>query len=92
MLRFLTDRGSQFVHRSEPDSRFKPEDRVTTLCDRASLLTCHVPGRVTVVQIAGENEARGQRSFPPIRPCLVMVARTSTIARTATSAVMSEIS
>jgi hypothetical protein len=39
----------------------------------------------------GERYA-GLVSFPPIRPCLTMVASTSTIARTATNAVMSEIS
>lgn len=39
-----------------------------------------------------ENEPRSQRSFPPILPCLVMVASTSTKARTATNAVISEIS
>ena len=43
-------------------------------------------------EIGSEDERRRQCSFPPIRPCLVMEASTSTIARTATSAVMSEMS
>ena len=45
-----------------------------------------------LTEIRREDERRSQRSFPPIRPCLVMEASTSTIARTATSAVISEIS
>ena len=48
--------------------------------------------RVPAVEIRSEDERGRQCSFPPIRPCLVMVASTSTIARTATSAVMSEMS
>ena len=48
--------------------------------------------RVPALYVACEDEGGCQRSFPPIRPCLVMVASTSTMARTATSAVMSEMS
>ncbi len=51
-----------------------------------------IPCRVPAVEIGGEDEGLGQCSFPPMRPCLVMEASTSTIARTATSAVISEIS
>jgi hypothetical protein len=47
---------------------------------------------VPAVNIGDENERGNQLSFPPIRPCLVIDASTSTIARTATSAVMSEMS
>ena len=50
------------------------------------------PASLPSQSIGSEDERRRQCSFPPIRPCLVMVASTSTIARTATSAVMSEIS
>ena len=69
--------GSQFNLRSET------EDWGTSRGDQAG---------VPALEVADENERGSQRSFPPIRPCLVMEASTSTIARTATSAVMSEMS
>lgn len=56
------------------------------------LLRSFAPCGIAGMQISSEDERRGQCSFPPIRPCLVMVANTSTIARTATSAVISEMS
>lgn len=89
---FMGNRGSQRVHRDQVDGWFKTQDRLTGLCYGASLFPRLTPGRVPTVKIGSEDERRSQCSFPPIRPCLVMEASTSTIARTATSAVMSEIS
>lgn len=48
--------------------------------------------QVSAIRIRDEEENRNQCSLPPMRPCLTIVASTSTMARTATSAVMSEIS
>jgi hypothetical protein len=91
-FRFLRDRVVKLVDRCQPDHWLKPQDRLTGYGYGASLITCFTPGFFPAVQIGSEDERRGQRSFPPIRPCLVIVANTSTMARTATSAVMSEIS
>jgi hypothetical protein len=48
--------------------------------------------RVSAARICDEEENRDQCSLPPMRPCLTIAASTSTMARTATSAVMSEMS
>ena len=69
--------GNQFHCRPETENRLASRGYCT---------------RVPAVEIGGEDERGSQYSFPPIRPCLVMEASTSTIARTATRAVMSEMS
>ncbi len=82
----------QRIDRLQRHKRPKTENVFRRMCDRAGLLAGLAPGRVPAVQIRSEDECRCQRSFPPIRPCLVMLAKTSTMARTATSAVISEMS
>ena len=73
--------GNQFHGRPETENR---------LASRGHCI--RVPAVDIGSQICSQDERGSQCSFPPIRPCLVMEANTSTIARTATSAVMSEMS
>ncbi|HUA18760.1 MAG TPA: hypothetical protein VMB25_08450 [Bryobacteraceae bacterium] len=77
------DRGGQIIDGSQLNVRSEAEYRFAGRCYRAC---------VAAMRVANEDERRGQCSLPPMRPCLTMVASTSTMARTATSAVMSEIS
>ena len=77
------DRGGELVNRSQLDIRSETEYRLAG----RSYCTC-----VPAIRIGNEDERRGQCSLPPMRPCFTMVASTSTMARTATSAVMSEMS
>src|SRR5580658_5692480 len=73
--------GNQLHGRTETENRLAGRDYRT-----------RVPAADFGSQICSQDERGSQCSLPPIRPCLVMEASTSTIARTATSAVMSEIS
>ena len=82
--RFAAANGSgQAFDASQFNLRSETQYWGTRRCDQA---------RVARLEVGNENERGCQCSFPPIRPCLVMDASTSTIARTATSAVMSEMS
>ena len=73
----------QPIQRSQFNVWSETEDPLASRSDRGCILEAG----------AGYQNKRGsQCSFPPIRPCLVIVASTSTRARTATSAVMSEMS
>jgi len=82
----------QRIDRRQRHHRPEPENLFRRFRDRAGLLRGFAPCGVTGIEIGSEEECRTQCSFPPILPCLVMLASTSTIARTATSAVMSEMS
>lgn len=77
------DRGGQRADRSQLDFWSETKYRLAGRDYR----TC-----VSAIRIRDEEENRDQCSLPPMRPCLTMVASTSTMARTATSAVMSEMS
>ena len=83
---------SQGVDSGQNYAGLKAKNFSTRLGYLADLIACIAPDRVPAVQISGEDERRIQWSFPPIRPCFVIEASTSTIARTATRAVVSEIS
>jgi len=82
----------QRIDRLQRHKRPKTENVFRRIRSRIVLFQGFTPGRVPAVQIRSEDERGSQRSFPPIRPCLVMLAKTSTMARTATSAVISEMS
>jgi hypothetical protein len=82
----------QRIYRGQRNHRPETENFFRSIRDREHLLRRFAPRRVSGMKIRSKDECRAQFSFPPIRPCLVMAASTSTIARTATRAVMSEIS
>jgi hypothetical protein len=89
---FLCDRFGQGVDCGQTHDGLKSENLFTGFGHGPRLLAGLIPRSVPALQIRSEDERRCQCSFPPIRPCLVIVASTSTMARTATSAVMSEMS
>ena len=86
----------------DPDLGREPQDRRGGPGHRRGLGLGARPRRIVGREVGDEQEQRpdmrpgvpghavGATSRPPIRSCFTMVARTSTIARTASSAVMSE--
>ena len=81
------DCGRQSFEGNQFHGRPEAENRLASRGYRIRIPAVEIGG-----QICSQDERGSQCSFPPIRPCLVMEASTSTIARTATSAVMSEMS
>ena len=70
------------------------EDPSAIDCDRLRLERGLRPGGLVGLEVGGKDDGKGgnYRSLPPMRSCFTMVASTSTMARTAINAVMSEMS
>ena len=77
-------------HRSEVSRISGAKPRIGSHAAKPSALRVAAPAGCE--QSVARMNAGRQCSFPPMRPCFTMVASTSTMARTATSAVMSEMS
>jgi len=86
------DRQIEGIQRHQRNGWPETENPFRCFRNGAGLLFSVAPGGAAAVEIGSEQERGNQCSFPPIRPCFVMLASTSTIARTATNAVISEMS